>query len=50
MRRCSTSGPATAWVNDIQKAVLVEGAKVFRGAEPGARHGDQLLAEERTRR
>ncbi len=49
-RRSSTSGPATAWVTDVQKAILVEGAKVFRGAESGARLGDQLLAEERTRR
>ena len=24
--------PATAWLNDIQKAILVEGAKHFRGA------------------
>ena len=37
--------PATAWMNDIQKAITVGGAKDFRGAEPGARHGDQLLAE-----
>jgi hypothetical protein len=26
--------PATAWVNDVQKAVLVAGAKVFRGQNP----------------
>jgi hypothetical protein len=26
--------PATAWLNDIQKAVLVEGAKHFRGQNP----------------
>ena len=26
--------PATAWINDIQKAILVEGAKHFRGANP----------------
>ncbi len=26
--------PATAWMNDIQKAILVEGAKHFRGANP----------------
>ena len=26
--------PATAWVNDIQRAVLVEGAKHFRGQNP----------------
>jgi photosystem II stability/assembly factor-like uncharacterized protein len=26
--------PATAWVNDIQKAILVEGAKHFRGQNP----------------
>ena len=44
-RRCSTSGPATAWANDVQKAILVEGAKVFRGQNPARGHGDQLLAE-----
>ena len=26
--------PATAWMNDIQKAILVEGAKHFRGSNP----------------
>jgi hypothetical protein len=26
--------PATAWINDIQRAVLVEGAKNFRGQNP----------------
>ena len=26
--------PATAWVNDIQKAILIEGAKHFRGQNP----------------
>jgi photosystem II stability/assembly factor-like uncharacterized protein len=26
--------PATAWINDIQKAILVEGAKHFRGQNP----------------
>jgi hypothetical protein len=26
--------PATAWLNDIQKAILVEGAKHFRGQNP----------------
>ena len=26
--------PATAWATDVQKAVLVEGAKVFRGQNP----------------
>jgi hypothetical protein len=26
--------PATAWVNDVQKAILVEGAKAFRGQNP----------------
>ena len=26
--------PATAWINDIQKAILVEGAKHYRGANP----------------
>jgi len=26
--------PATAWVNDVQKAVLVEGAKAFRAQNP----------------
>jgi hypothetical protein len=26
--------PATAWINDIQRAVLVEGAKHFRGQNP----------------
>ena len=38
--------PATAWANDIQQAILVEGAKHFRGPTR-AGHGDQLLAEER---
>ena len=45
--RCSTSGRRRRGSNDIQKAITVGGAKHFRGAEPGARHGDQLLAEER---
>jgi photosystem II stability/assembly factor-like uncharacterized protein len=26
--------PATAWINDVQKAVLAEGAKLFRGQNP----------------
>jgi hypothetical protein len=26
--------PATAWMNDVQKAILVGGAKHFRGANP----------------
>jgi photosystem II stability/assembly factor-like uncharacterized protein len=26
--------PATAWVNDVQKAILVEGAKAFRAQNP----------------
>ena len=26
--------PATAWLNDVQKAVLVEGAKAFRAQNP----------------
>jgi photosystem II stability/assembly factor-like uncharacterized protein len=26
--------PATAWINDVQKAILVEGAKHFRGQNP----------------
>ena len=42
--------PATAWATDIQKAILVEGAKVFRGQNPARGIGDQLLAEERAGR
>ena len=37
--------PAVAWAVDIQRAVLAEGAKLFRAQNPAARLGDQLLAE-----
>ncbi len=47
--RCSTCGPATAWLTTCRRRSRSEGAKHFRGQNPGARHRDQLLAEGRAR-